>query len=151
MTARARRTFCDAFKNQTVRMVTGGGVSLLQAARDLGVHVNLIRTCVQKATADAPSLASGVQSLNQDQADLVRLRKEVATLRMEQDILGHVLRTTSQRGRLESAAVPVMCRDGKWKSELHRRSRPTILMAHSVSRGRICLIAARRGLFPPHE
>ena len=85
--ARARRKFSDEFKQEAVRLVTGRGVSLSQAARDLGIHVNLLRTWVRTATADAASLASGGQSLKQERAELVRLRKEVATLRMERDIL----------------------------------------------------------------
>jgi transposase len=85
--ARARRKFSDEFKQEAVRLVTGRGVSMSQAARDLGIHVNLLRTWVRTATADAASLASGGQSLKQEQAELVRLRKEVATLRMERDIL----------------------------------------------------------------
>jgi transposase len=85
--ARVRRQFNDEFKQEAVRLVTVRGVSMAQAARDLGIHVNLLRTWVRTATGDAAAAAAGGQSAKLDQAELTRLRKEVAKLRMERDIL----------------------------------------------------------------
>ena len=70
--ARIRRKFSEEFKQEAVRLVTVRRVSMAQAARDLSLHVNLLRTWVRTATSEA---------------ELTRLRKEVATLRMERDIL----------------------------------------------------------------
>lgn len=84
---RVRRKFSDEFKQEAVRLVTTRGVSMAQAARDLGVHVNLLRTWVRTATADAAAAARGGQSRKQEQAELTRLRREITTLRMERDIL----------------------------------------------------------------
>jgi transposase len=84
--ARIRRKFSDEFKREAVQLVTVRGVSIAQAARDLAIHVNLLRLWIRTATSDAAAVASGGQSAKADQAELTRLRKEVATLRMERDI-----------------------------------------------------------------
>jgi transposase len=85
--ARVRRKFSDEFKQEAVRLVTLRGVSMAQASRDLSIHANLLRTWIRTATADAAAAASGGQSTKVDQAEVTRLRKEVARLRMERDIL----------------------------------------------------------------
>ena len=85
--AKARRKFSEEFKQEAVRLVTVRGVSMAQAARDLSIHVNLLRTWMRTATSDAAAAATGRQSAKSGQAELTRLRKEVTTLRMERDIL----------------------------------------------------------------
>jgi transposase len=42
--ARARRRFSEESKQEAVRLVTVRGVLMAQAARDLSIHVNLLRT-----------------------------------------------------------------------------------------------------------
>lgn len=59
---------------------------MVQAARDLSIHVNLLRTRMRTATSDAAAAATGRQGANSEQAELTRLRKEVTTLRMDRDI-----------------------------------------------------------------
>ena len=85
--ARVRRKFSDEFKQEAVRLVTLRGVSMAQAARDLGIRPDLLRMWLRTATHDAAAVAGGGQSTRMEQAELTRLRKEVATLRMERDIL----------------------------------------------------------------
>ncbi len=85
--AKARRKFSEEFKQEAVRLVTVRGVSMAQAARDLSIHVNLLRTWMRTVTSDAAAAATGRQSAKSEQAELTRLRKEVTTLRMERDIL----------------------------------------------------------------
>ena len=85
--ARVRRKFSDEFKQEAVRLVTLRGVSMTQASRDLAIHTNLLRTWIRTATADAAAVASGGHTAKVDQAEVTRLRKEVARLRMERDIL----------------------------------------------------------------
>ena len=85
--ARLRRKFSDEFKQEAVRLVAVRGVTPAQAARDLEVHVHLLRLCIRTATVDAAAAASGGQTAKVDQAELTRFRKEIATLRMERDIL----------------------------------------------------------------
>ena len=64
--ARVRRKFSDEFKQEAVRLVTVRGVSMAQAARDLEIHVNLLRMWIRTATGDAAAAAVGGQSARVD-------------------------------------------------------------------------------------
>ena len=47
-----RRQFSREFKLEAVRLVKERGVSVVQAARDLGLHENVLRKWVREAAAD---------------------------------------------------------------------------------------------------
>jgi len=82
-----RRTFSREFKLAAVKLVTERGVAVAQAAKDLDVHENVLRKWVRELR-DEPQVAfpgSGKQKA-QD-TEIARLRKEVAKLKMERDIL----------------------------------------------------------------
>ena len=85
--ARVRRKFSAEFKQEAVRLVTMRGVSLAQAARDLGIHGNLLRGWVHVHAADPDHAFPGGGQQKPDQAELTQLRREVAKLKMERDIL----------------------------------------------------------------
>jgi transposase len=76
-----RRQHSDEFKREAVRLVTEQGYSVAEAARNLGVNPNLLRTWKQKVEADEESLTEG------ERMELGRLRAENKRLRMERDIL----------------------------------------------------------------
>ena len=100
--ARVRRKFSAEFKQEAVRLVTMRGVSLAQAARDLGIHGNLLRGWVHAHAADPDHAFPGGGQQKPDQAELTQLRREVATLKMERDILKKAaVRSTTQRNRRE--------------------------------------------------
>ena len=63
------------------------GVSLAQAARDLGVHENVLRKWVKDWQADPKQAFPGQGQMKPEQAELERLRREVAKLKAERDIL----------------------------------------------------------------
>ena len=50
--ATRRRQFSQEFKLEAVRLVKERGVSAAQAARDLDVHENLLRSWVRELAAD---------------------------------------------------------------------------------------------------
>ena len=77
-----RRQFSREFKLEAVKLVKERGVSVAQAARDLDVHENVLRKWVREATADPQQAFPG-----HGVAELERLRKENAKLRMERDLL----------------------------------------------------------------
>ncbi len=68
-------------------MVSQSGVSVAQAARDLGVHPNSLRKWVREFRADPRQAFPGEGQQKHDDAEVTRLRREVAKLRMERDIL----------------------------------------------------------------
>ncbi len=81
-----RRRFSREFKFEAVKLVNDRGVSVAQAARDLDVHENVLRKWVKELAADTQN-GSGSGVTKPEQAEVVRLRKENAKLRMERDIL----------------------------------------------------------------
>ncbi len=58
-----------------------------QAARDLDVHENVLRKWVREMVADPLQAFPGKGVMKPEQAEIDRLRKEVAKLKMERDIL----------------------------------------------------------------
>ena len=81
---RVRRTHSDEFRRNAVSMVEDQGYTTTQAARELGINQNLLRTW-RKKYGKAAVESSGLSQNDQDELD--RLRKENQRLRMERDIL----------------------------------------------------------------
>jgi len=82
-----RRQFSREYKLEAVKLVKERGVSVPQAARDLDVHENVLRKWVREAAADPKEAFPGNGVMRPEQAELDRLKKENAKLRMERDIL----------------------------------------------------------------
>ena len=83
----ARRQFSREFKLEAVKLVKERGVSIAQASRDLGVHENVLRKWVRDVAADPVHAFPGQGQVKPEQAEIERLKKEVAKLKMERDIL----------------------------------------------------------------
>ena len=82
-----RREFSREFKLEAVKLVKERGVTAAQAARDLDVHENVLRKWVRELAADPQQAFPGKGVMKPEQAEMDRLRKEVAKLKMERDIL----------------------------------------------------------------
>ena len=82
-----RRKFARAFKVEAVKLIQGRGVTVAQAARDLGVHGTVLRRWVQESAANAQQAFPGQGQMKPEQAELARLRREVIKLKAERDIL----------------------------------------------------------------
>jgi transposase len=82
-----RRKHSREFKIEAVRLIRERGVSLAQASRDLEVHVNMLRKWVRELSADPAQAFPGHGQMKPDQLEIDRLRREVAKLRAERDIL----------------------------------------------------------------
>ena len=82
-----RRKFTREFKHEAVRLIRERGVSYAQASQDLGVHVSQLRSWV-KALGDDPQHAfPGHGQMKPEQQEIARLKREVAKLKAERDIL----------------------------------------------------------------
>ncbi len=82
-----RRKFTREFKLEAVKLIKERGVTVAQAARDLGVHGTVLRNWV-KAFADDPQHAfPGHGQMKPEQLEIERLRREVTKLKAERDIL----------------------------------------------------------------
>ena len=84
---RARRKHSREFKVEAVRLVRERGVTVAQAARDLDVNQTLLRRWVQQFVADPKEAFPGQGQQKPEDAEITRLRREVARLKMERDIL----------------------------------------------------------------
>ena len=82
-----RRQFSREFKFEAVRLVKESGVSVAQAARDLDVHANVLRKWIRERAMDPQHAFPGKGVMKPEQAEIERLKKEVAKLKMERDIL----------------------------------------------------------------
>ena len=82
MSKRERRRHSDEFKREAVKLVTEQGLSVAQAACDLDVNENLLRTWKRKYSVNAEDSLS-----ESERMELARLREENRRLRMEREIL----------------------------------------------------------------
>ncbi len=95
-----RRKFTREFKLEAVKLVRERGVTVAQAARDLGVHGTMLRRWVQECEADSQQAFPGQGQMKPDQVKIERLRREVTKLKAERDILKKP-QPTSRRSRCE--------------------------------------------------
>jgi len=78
-----RRRFTDEYKLHAVRLVLDSGDPIVEIARSIGVHEMTLGKWVKKARDDGEESARPLD--DNERAELERLRKEVARLRMEAD------------------------------------------------------------------
>ena len=81
-----RRRFSQELKLEAVQLVKGRGVSVAQAARDLGVHENVLRKWVKQLPAEAQGDPAGRAGRR------VRLHREV--LQSDSTPFDHRLRSS---------------------------------------------------------
>lgn len=82
-----RRKFSCGFKIEAVKLVMDRGVSVARASRDLDLAEVVLRRWMRE-TAAAPTTAfPGSGQQRADPAEIAALKKEVARLRTERDIL----------------------------------------------------------------
>ncbi len=77
-----RRSYDAEFRAGAVRIVAETNKLVAQVARDLGMHPGMLSNWVKAAR----NRSSGVVD-SDERAELLRLRKENAELRMERDVL----------------------------------------------------------------
>jgi transposase len=82
-----RRKFPREFKVEAVRLIKDRGVSYAQAAEDLGVHPTQLRDWVKKLADDPQHAFPGNGQMKPEQQEIAQLKREVAKLKAERDIL----------------------------------------------------------------
>jgi len=82
-----RRVFTLEFKHEAVKLVRERGMTVTQASRDLGLHVNVLRKWVKDANENGAAAFPGRGKQRPDDAELSRLRRELAKTKAERDIL----------------------------------------------------------------
>ncbi len=84
-----RKHYSREFKLETVKLVTEGGMSRAQVARDMGIDVQTLRKWLRQVAADNERAFPGHGHARDD--EMIRLRRENEQLRQERDILKKAL------------------------------------------------------------
>jgi transposase len=71
----------------SVRLIKDRGVSYVQASQDLNVHTSQLRDWVKKFSEDPQHAFPGNGQMKPEQLEITRLKREVAKLKAERDIL----------------------------------------------------------------
>jgi transposase len=82
-----RRKFTREFKLEAVKLIKERGVGFAQASQDLGVHQTVLRNWVKDFAGDPQHSFPGPGQQKPEQAEIARLKREVAKLKAERDIL----------------------------------------------------------------
>jgi len=147
-----RRKFDEAFREGAVRIVVETGKPIAQVARELGIHDGTLGNWV---AADRRRRAGDGRLSEDERQELLRLRREVAELTMERDVLKrsvalwvlsrHRDKTHYAEDRIMSRAVRMACgvRDSL-PSARHNQSASR--KASSASAGRYRPGVASRGV-----
>ena len=83
----ARRAFTREFKLEAIKLVRDRGVSAAQVARDLDIGQNVVSRWVREASADKARAFPGRGQMKPDDAEVARLKRELAKTKAERDIL----------------------------------------------------------------
>ena len=87
----SRKHYTDEFKREAVRLATTPGNSMAGVARDLGVNRTLIGHWVKNAEAGKYEMTPGAPLKSEAQGEVEQLRRELAKVKMERDILKKAL------------------------------------------------------------
>jgi transposase len=82
-----RRVFSAEFKREAVSLVRDRGVAIRQAAADLGISEGVLGRWVKEVRGDPKQAFPGRGKQKPDDAEMSRLKRELAKTRMERDIL----------------------------------------------------------------
>jgi len=82
-----RRKFTREFKLEAVRLIRDRGVSYAQASEDLGVDPTQLRNWVKQFAEDPQQAFPGQGRMKAEHLEIARLKREVAKLKAERDIL----------------------------------------------------------------
>ena len=83
---KSRRKFTKEFKEESVKLITEQGYQISEAARNLGIHANLLARWKKEieGSIEEDLAPGGAKAM---QAELNRLQKENKRLKMEREIL----------------------------------------------------------------
>jgi transposase len=82
-----RKSYSKQFKIDAVKLVTGEGYKISEAARNLDIHPNILRKWKDQLNGDNDQAFPGKGHMTPEKEELYRLRKENKRLRMEHEIL----------------------------------------------------------------
>ncbi len=81
------QTHTPEFKAEAVKLVLNQGLSHLEAARRLSIPKGTLTNWVSNAKGGSLPAAPGARSMPELEAEITKLRKELAEVRLERDIV----------------------------------------------------------------
>ena len=94
---KVRRRYDRAFKEGAVRLVVEEGQTLAGTARDLGITENMLSRWRKEYLADQGQAFPGKGRMKPDEEEIRQLKRRVADLEQERDILKKALVIFSKR------------------------------------------------------
>jgi len=94
-----RRRYDRAFKVEAVRLVTDQRRKVTEVARNLGINPNQLHRWKRQLAEEGQSAFPGKGRLTPEQEELRRLRRDLADVTEERDILKKALAVFSSRRR----------------------------------------------------
>ena len=88
---RGHRRYDRDFKEGAVRLVLEGGSSAREVAEDLGIHENMLRRWKQEYLRDREQSFPGKGHLRPHEEEILRLKRRIADLEQEREILKKAL------------------------------------------------------------
>jgi len=85
-----RRQFTDEFKREAVRLASQPGISKAEISKDLGINANMLHRWVREQEGN-PSKIAGSKNEAVSSGEFERMRRELAKVRTERDILKKAL------------------------------------------------------------
>ncbi len=83
-----RNVFTEEFKKEAIKMVIDGGLSEREACRRLSLANSTLARWVRQARNGAlPTAAPRRGPITEEEMEVARLKREIAELKMERDIL----------------------------------------------------------------
>jgi transposase len=89
--SKPRRTFTQAFKMESVQLVLNSEKTVSQVARDLGIKENNLRRWINEYQEAPEHSFPGQGNFKEPEEELRQLRKKLADVEMERDILKKAL------------------------------------------------------------
>jgi transposase len=87
MQSQKRRQYTAEFKREAIRLITEHGYGVTEAARNLGLHAQMLGRWKRQAEHQTNGSNGGNGQMSAEHEELLRLRKENQRLRMEREIL----------------------------------------------------------------
>lgn len=95
---RNRRDYTKEFKLEAVRLVTEQGMSVKQVAEDLGINRSNLNRWKRQYQLDAEQAFPGNGRMKENEEEVRRLRRELARVKQERDILKKAVAIFTQPG-----------------------------------------------------
>ena len=99
MEGRERKTYDKQFKLDAVRLVTEGGRSVREVAREIGVDANTLYHWKRELVKEGEDAFPGKGHLTAQEEEIRRLRKRLAEAEEDREILKKALGFFSRRGK----------------------------------------------------